>query len=242
MKKAQKETLVSFILDETGSMGSIEEATISGFNEYLQTLRKSKDKISMTLTKFNSEKTEIVFNGKPIKDVPELSHDTYHPNHNTPLFDAIGKTINALSKTAKDKNVLITILTDGQENASTEFNWQKIQQLIKEKQEKGWTFTFLGANQDSWHTGQMLGIPTGNSINFSTTASSTRMAFSAMANTTMDFASTTANTSNMFVMNASVEDYELQTKKKAKTKGSGLGQPQTSATQFNSSNTSSTQT
>ena len=111
---------VSYILDETGSMMGFKTQTISGFNEYIKTLKADKlVKYKMTLTRFNSNSISIDYLDKPIADVPELTSDTYRPRDLTPLYDAIGKTITDIeSKKAVGKDILFVIMTDGQENAS----------------------------------------------------------------------------------------------------------------------------
>lgn len=156
-------TYVSFILDETGSMLSVKSQTVSGFNEYLASLKSNPKGIRFTLTKFNSTKVEVVHDNVKLKDVPELTDETYQPYMGTPLYDAIGKTIGAIGD--KD-NVIIVIQTDGQENASREYTRQTIFDLIKEKQDAGWTFVFLGADMDAYAASAAFGIPRGNTINY----------------------------------------------------------------------------
>jgi len=167
--KKNKPMMVSIVLDETGSMMCRKEETISAFNEYVSSLKKLKHPVSITLTKFNSSRVEVIYTDKDLKDVPMLNNETYHPDLLTPLYDAVGKTINAidLKKVDKDKSVLIVILTDGQENASKEYNQQKVFNLIKGKQAKGWTFVFMGADQDAWLASSVLGISKGNTMSFS---------------------------------------------------------------------------
>lgn len=157
------ELQVSFILDETGSMEICRDTAISSFNEYLSDLKKKEEKIKFTLTKFNSEKTEIVCSAVDVKHVAPLTKKTYEPNHWTPLYDAIGRTINSLD--GKDK-ALVVILTDGLENASKEYTQKMITDLIEKKQAKGWTFIYLGANQDAWAVGMSMGVPRGNTLTF----------------------------------------------------------------------------
>ena len=157
MKKS-KRTIVSIILDETGSMQSCKQATISGFNEYLKTLKKIKNQTLLTLTKFNSSKTEIVYKNKGLKDVPELNDQGYMPDQLTPLYDAIGKTLNSLKKEVKKGDRIISvIITDGEENASIEYKRDDMFTLIKELEKKGWNFVFLNANQDSWQKRDFVG-------------------------------------------------------------------------------------
>jgi|SRR3990172_1726418 len=154
-----KKTLVNFILDESGSMDCCRDATISGFNEYLKTLNKIKGNVSFSLTKFNSTKVDTVYVNKSIKDIVDLSRDTYIPDACTPLYDAIGSMVTKVGNDAKNKKVLTIIMTDGQENSSKEYTREKIVNLIKEKESEGnWSFVYLGANQDAWLVGQSIGI------------------------------------------------------------------------------------
>lgn len=187
-------------------MSVIQQPTISGFNEYITSL---KGQIRMTLTKFSSGKFEIVYNAKHISEVPKLSTENYKPNGGTPLYDAIGKTIAALESEAEGRNVIMTIMTDGEENESREFTKATINKLIRDKQEAGWVFTFLGANQDAWQVGMGMGISQAMSINFAGTAASTRSAFMAASNTTNNYVAQGTAASAMF-NSKTVEDYELQ--------------------------------
>jgi hypothetical protein len=155
----KKETLVCVVLDETGSMMSNKPAAISGFNEYLQGLKSRKETILFSLTKFNSERIEKVHECIPVKEAKELTDKSYQPNANTPLYDAVAKTIKSTeSESGKNSKVLFVILTDGEENASQEYKRDDVFKLIKEKEGSGWTFVFLGANQDAWVIGYQLGL------------------------------------------------------------------------------------
>ena len=163
-------TLVAFLLDETGSMMSCKQATISGFNEYIQTLKNTKQDINFTLTKFNSLKSEVTHDCVALKDVKELNDQNYVPDNGTPLYDAIGSTIRMTEKNKdlKKRKVLVIIQTDGEENASHEFTRDTICELIKEKEKAGWTFVFLGANIDSYKVANSIGVKASNTANYST--------------------------------------------------------------------------
>lgn len=162
-------TRVNFILDETGSMRVVKNPTISGFNEYVQTLQKQTENVVMTLAKFNSGKgVQIEYINKPIGDVPELTDESYIPDCTTPLYDAIGDTIRRAEEEASEgDNVLVIIQTDGEENASKEYSLNAVKSLIKEKEGKGWTFAYLGADQNAWLTGgKVLGLSRGNTMSY----------------------------------------------------------------------------
>lgn len=164
-------------------MESVKSQTISGFNEYINTLRKQKN-VLFTLTKFNSDKVDIVYNGVPLSDVKELTNDNYRPNYFTPLYDAIGRTIKSLGDA---KNVLLVIQTDGQENSSKEFTRQVVFDLVTEKKKEGWTFVFLGADMDAYGASAAIGISKGNTVNYA--GIQTQNAFSRVATASLNYTS-----------------------------------------------------
>lgn len=115
-------TLITFILDETGSMQSIKDDTIGGFNEFLAQMRRQKGDIRFTLIKFDSNRLAVVHQAVPITAVPELTDETYHPGAATPLIDACMAGVQAAEQAAgPGDRVSIVIQTDGMENASTRY-------------------------------------------------------------------------------------------------------------------------
>lgn len=152
-------TFVVLLLDRTGSMESVKQETIGGFNGYLDELLKkpeSKD-IRMTFTQFDSIAVETISDCVALKDVPRLTGETYKPRASTPLYDAIGKTIRATEPQASGKKVLFVTLTDGEENASSEWNQDSIKTLIKEKEDKDkWTFSYIGVGPEAWAANERL--------------------------------------------------------------------------------------
>lgn len=165
---AKKTTYLYFILDETGSMQSIKQATIDAFNEYLENLKKDKKaKFKITLITFNSKKFSPLYNMTALAQVTPLNEKLYQPDNATPLYDTIGRVINTATIARKNKDrVLVTILTDGLENDSKEYTREAIFGLITERRKAGWEFVFLGANQDSYETSANLGINPTNVSNF----------------------------------------------------------------------------
>lgn len=135
--------------------------TIGGFNEYIDKLRKDKGRFLITLTKFSSNNTNVIYRNKNVKNVPKLSNETYIPNGMTPLYDAIGKTV----KKEKGNNLFI-IITDGHENASREYKLSDITKIIKDCEKLGWTFIYLGADQDAWANAKGYGLSRGNVMSF----------------------------------------------------------------------------
>lgn len=185
---------VHIILDETGSMSTCKAATISGFNEYINNLKREKN-INVTLTTFNSNKIDIVYKNKNVTNIVELTNERYNPDFTTPLYDAVGKTIREIDD-AKNKENLIVVITDGEENSSKEYTRQMIFEKIKEKEKLGWTFVFMGANQDAWAEGYKIGALQGNTMNFDT--KNMRATFCALSNSTRTWAQSGKQTSNFF--------------------------------------------
>lgn len=150
---------VSLILDESGSMQSCKRAAIAGFNQYVKSLQDEPAPTWFTLTLFNSRRTEIRYHGAPVATVPELDVETYRPQDTTPLYDAIGHTVAAARKEAPAGcKKLCVILTDGLENSSKEFTRKQIYALIKDCEQEGWRFVYLGADHDVWAAGEDLGV------------------------------------------------------------------------------------
>ncbi len=158
MKKQPKQkhkegTLVAFLLDRTGSMSSVKQETIGGFNGYLDELIKkpeSKD-IRFHFTQFDTVGIDVVHDCVPLNRVARLNDNTYIPRAGTPLYDAIGKTIRQIEGKSNGDKVLFVVLTDGQENSSSEWTIEGVRKLIKEKEDKDtWTFAYVGVGPDAW--------------------------------------------------------------------------------------------
>ena len=179
-----RKTIVSFLIDQSGSMGSTKQATIGGFNEYLQTLKSKGGEVLFTLTKFSDTSTNIVHDGVPLEQVIPLNEYNYSPIGGTPLYDAIGRTIVAIDNklagfVGEKPAVLLVIMTDGAENTSREFSREMIFALIKAKEALGWAVTYMGANQDSYAVASTFGIGAGNTVNYHT--SNVKGAFAGVA-------------------------------------------------------------
>ena len=169
------------ILDASGSMYSIKNQAVNGFNETVQTIRDAQEKHPeqehcVTLVVFNSSATTTVYDGVPAALAKDMDPDEYNPNCGTPLFDAMGFSINALrTKVQKGETVLVTIITDGEENSSTEFNRNAIKALVDELKAEGWVFTYMGANQDVEKVAMSISIS--NHILWESTSEGTQSMF-----------------------------------------------------------------
>lgn len=145
------------ILDKSGSMEDIRKEAVDGYNETLGTIRAAQLKHIesqehfVSLAAFCDCGIEMIYDKTPIKDAEKLTKKQYEPCCCTPLFDAIGKTVKKLKadiKDVEDAAVLVTIITDGYENASKEWTGPAIKKLIDDCKEEGWMFSFIGAGED----------------------------------------------------------------------------------------------
>lgn len=148
-------THVTFLLDETGSMGTMKAEVISGFNKYIEDLSRDGNDYVFSLTKFDSAKTVVVHDGVPIQQVLPLNEDTYRPGASTPLYDAIASVITR-GGTVHAERTLMVIYTDGEENASHEWTLSSINTLMKSMEQAHWTFMYLGASPEAWKNEHIL--------------------------------------------------------------------------------------
>lgn len=166
------------ILDESGSMQSIKQAAINGMNETVQSIcdaqKKHEDQEHVvTLVTFNSSKIESIYNCVPAAEVRELTDTDYMPSCCTPLYDAMGCALNELRpKVGSEDKVLVTIITDGEENSSSEYDDKAIKALVEELKGKGWVFAYIGANQDVEKVAATISVT--NVMNFQATDHGTR--------------------------------------------------------------------
>ena len=189
-------THIAVILDRTGSMQSIRDDTIGGFNAFLNEQKDEPGSATLTLVQFDSQDPyEVVHKFMVIKDVPELTRETYVPRASTPLLDAMGRGINdleqGLSELTDDEmpeRVVMVIITDGKENASREFKKDVVQKMIKEKQEENdWQFVFLSADLDAIQDAIETGIQMKSAMAFDKDAQGTASAWSSASARISDY-------------------------------------------------------
>jgi uncharacterized protein YegL len=188
MKKGLSD--IVFILDRSGSMMSIMDDTIGGYNSFLKKLREVPGEATVTLVQFDHE-YEIVYSRVPLSEVPELTSETFVPRGQTALLDAIGRAIiderakiKTLKESEKPEKIIITILTDGHENHSKEFTQKKVMSYIMKLQEKdGWEFIFLGADPTSIEEAVSYGINLSNTMTFAPSGQGVRRGYDSLSNT-----------------------------------------------------------
>lgn len=164
------------IIDESGSMQSIKKEAIDSVNETIQTIRSAQKKHEeqehyVSLVTFNND-VKTIYECVAADEVKELTAETYQPDCCTALYDAMGISLNALrKKVAEDDKVLVTVVTDGEENASMEYSGKAVKALIDELKAKGWVFAYIGANQDVEAVAATISIT--NVMNFEATSEGT---------------------------------------------------------------------
>lgn len=153
-KKHEVHNLV--ILDESGSMDSIKKTIMQGFNEIVQTVKEigkefPEQEHFISLVTFNGLGQKLLHFIDPVNKLESIDETRYQPNASTPLYDAMGFSLVKLRQHLEGKtdyNVLVTILTDGEENASKEYTGVAIKKLIEELKLNRWTFTYIGTDHD----------------------------------------------------------------------------------------------
>lgn len=144
------------ILDESGSMESIKTTIMNGFNELVQSIQGIEKQFPeqahyVSFVSFNSLGTKLLHFLDPVSRLEQINAKHYCPNATTPLLDAMGFSLQKLRQALmgqSDYHVLVTILTDGEENASKEFTFPGIRKLVEELKSEKWTFTYIGADHD----------------------------------------------------------------------------------------------
>jgi hypothetical protein len=155
--------LITFVLDESGSMNRIAQSARDGFNEYLQEQITGEGQTWWTLTTFTS-RASTRFAVIPGEEVRPLGDD-YSPNGMTALYDAVGDSVtktkaflDSLAHDDRPQDVIVVILTDGMENSSRRWDLGRVARLIADAEDDGWQFVFLGANLDSRAVAHDMGM------------------------------------------------------------------------------------
>ena len=160
---------ITIILDSSGSMNEIRTATIDGFNTFINEQKNTNEELCVSLIKF-SDKWETIFDMENINEIGILDKEKYRPSGQTALFDTIGYTINSIGKRLSDtdlslrpENVIVVVITDGEENSSLTYSLEQINSMIKHQTDVyKWSFVFIGSKQDAFKNGSQMGFEKGN--------------------------------------------------------------------------------
>lgn len=182
-RKTDTDILINVVLDRSGSMESIRDTTISGFNTYLAEQAKLPG-ARFSLTQFDTEGIDHDYIAVPVEQVHRLSRDTFVPRGGTPLYDAVAASINAVIAGKPSGKVVFVIITDGAENSSREYTREQVFELVNRQRTAGWEFVFMGANVDAYEVGAGLGVAAASSYNYAADAAGVARAYAAVSRTT----------------------------------------------------------
>lgn len=181
-------TELVFILDKSGSMSGLESDTIGGYNALLKKQKEEPGEAIITTVLFD-DNYELLHDRINVKGIRPITEKEYFVCGCTALLDAIGKTINKIGNVQRNTNeqqradkVMFVITTDGMENASIEYNYEKVKKMVERQKEKyGWEFIFIGANIDAISTAAKFGISSDRAANYNADGQGTRLNYEAVS-------------------------------------------------------------
>lgn len=163
---ATSTTQICLVLDRSGSMQAVREDALGSVNSYIQAAKENRDlyEARFSMVTFSSESVDVIRKNEIMETVKPVGSDEYHCAGWTPLFDAVGRGIGILDEALESRlgKAILVVMTDGMENASREFSHEKITELIKTRQERGWLVTFLGEGLDVAKQGMAMGAMAAN--------------------------------------------------------------------------------
>ena len=204
-------TRIMIVLDRSGSMKSILESTISGYNEFVTDQAKLEGECRVSVRLFDN-KHDVLYDNVDIKDVPLLDTGTFVPRATTALYDAVGMAITDLGKelasleeSQRPEKVMVVVITDGQENASTTWDIEKVKSSIEHQREVyNWTFLFIGGGIDAKSTADSLSI--NKSVFFNNDSVTTKRMFNKLSRDVSDVRSMSSASYKMYFASASSEN------------------------------------
>lgn len=159
---AQRHTNIFLVLDRSGSMDVVCEATIEGINAFVQRAAASEEHADLTLTTFSTD-FSVVVDGIDLREFRPIGKRDYRPSGGTALLDAFARTIaladaRVIRGEVMPNDVLFVVMTDGEENASSHYTRQALAELVADREGLGYEFLYLGANQDSFGEAGSMGV------------------------------------------------------------------------------------
>lgn len=187
-------TEVVFVLDRSGSMRGLEADTIGGFNSLIERQRKEDGEAYISVVLFDDQ-CEVLYDRVPIEKIELMNDRQYYVRGCTALLDAIGGAIHHIGNVHRyareedrPEKTLFIITTDGMENASRRYTYQKVKEMVElEKERYGWEFMFLGANMDAMEVAGQFGISADRAVNYECDSVGTRNNFKVLAESVSAF-------------------------------------------------------
>ena len=188
MKKNLTELVM--ILDRSGSMGGLEADTIGGYNSMLKKQSETEGEVLVSTVLFDNV-NEVLFDRVPLSQMPQMTEKDYYVRGTTALLDALGGAIHHIGNVHKyareedrPEKTIFVITTDGMENSSREYSYERVKQMVERQQEKySWEFLFLGANIDAIKTAGRFGITEDRAANYNSDHAGTSLNYEVLAET-----------------------------------------------------------
>ncbi|MCR5295477.1 MAG: VWA domain-containing protein [Lachnospiraceae bacterium] len=181
-------TEVVFILDRSGSMSGLEADTIGGYNSMLSRQKKEEGEAVISTILFDDQ-TEILHDRKSLDQVEPITDKDYYVRGCTALLDAVGGAIHHIGKVHKEmpeeerpEKTLFIITTDGMENSSRQYSYDKVKKMVEKKKKKHhWEFIFLGANIDAVEVAGRFGVAANRAVRYECDSAGTALNFDVMS-------------------------------------------------------------
>ena len=187
-------TEVVFILDRSGSMSGLEADTIGGFNSMIAKQKKEEGEAYISTVLFD-DTCEVLYDRVPVNKVEPMNDNQYYVRGCTALLDAIGGAIHHIGNVHmyareedRPEKTLFIITTDGMENASRQYSYEKVKEMVERQKEKyGWEFLFLGANIDAIDVAGKFGIDSNRALNYVSDHKGTQLNYEVLNKTVSEF-------------------------------------------------------
>jgi Mg-chelatase subunit ChlD len=187
---------IAVVLDRSGSMAAIADDVVGGLNAFLAEQRRVEGSARLTLAQFDGDEPFVLLlDAVPVAETVEIPRDAYQPRGLTPLYDAAAEMISRLLQRRRtlqaagsaEEDVVVAIITDGQENASHRFGRDEVFDMIAARKAEGWTFVFMGANQDAYGAGGGLAVGAGSTSGWRADKPGTARAMDSLSRATSDY-------------------------------------------------------
>lgn len=181
-------TEIVFILDRSGSMAGLELDTIGGYNSMLDRQKREEGEALVSTVLFD-DRSEVLHDRVPLGEMEHISVTEYYVRGCTALLDAVGGAIHHIDNVQKyareedrPEKTLFIITTDGMENASRLYSYEKVKKMVEHQKEKhGWEFLFLGANIDAIKTAKQFGIREDHAVNYESDSAGTQLNYEVLS-------------------------------------------------------------